>query len=140
MTSKCDYILSTNPAEFQAWKIKLPCFDTDHHLVKGDLILDKPVEHRKYMMIRKTFPVKIEYSSMNNMDRALDKLAFHASQKPKETKAPCDNSWISQETWTAIDAKAEARRWNMSEKMKSLSCMIKRLLKRDWQNWVAKTT
>ena len=128
--SACDHVLTDTPAGFRNCQRRFPRYETDHLALVATLRVGNPREHRRYVRGRERFPLPpptLEQSS--EADLLLSTL------RENRTKRGTGNgrrqSWISEETWSWIDAKAMARRRGDSAELRRLKPLVKRGLRRD---------
>jgi len=132
LRSLCDYILGSSRSDFRNVQFKtVPNFDSDHRLVRGDLVLPHAKQHSTYVKLRRRFPFRVPTNSTRLSDR---KLAFLRSKRVRPD--PTDfrtTSWIAADTWHLIDLRARGKRRNIlsSSRLRQLNKSIRRHIRRD---------
>ena len=127
--SRCDYILTTDPADFRALWIKNPRFDSDHRMLVGILRAESKRQHRRYVLKRTKYTLPVRSEDKNRADILMEELA-ELIEKPASIDHRYE-SWISAASWKLIDAKAEARRCGNGCEVKSLKVRLRKSLKAD---------
>ena len=130
--SLCDYILGTTRTDWRNIQFKnVPYYDSDHRLVRGDLLLPTAHLHRTYVKLRKRFPFRPPSRSTRLCDKKLSFLRKHRKcHLPVQFRS---DSWIAMDTWSLIDHRARAKRLRNSSpaSLRLLSCNIRRHIRRD---------
>jgi hypothetical protein len=135
-----DYItLVQEEDDVTSYTLKTTRFDSDHRLVKAGFQTRSVQEHRKYVKRRTTFPIPIfpQGEEGNEGDKLLKELS-KAAKDINEAKEKVDptgeaRSWISEKTFRLMRKKAAARRFGMTEQVKSCGEQLKASLDEDRQ-------
>ena len=105
--SRTDYILGTDHRICGKISVRDPQHNSDHYMVLGCLPSASLTEHKWYLRVRKTFPLKppteptIEDDVFAALRRAVPKARAREARQ---------NEWISTETWRLVDERVSARR------------------------------
>ena len=130
--SLCDYILGTSRTDWRNIQYKtVPYYDSDHRLVRGDLLLPSAHCHHHYVKLRKRYPFRLPSRSTRLCDKKLSFLRKHRD-RPSPAQFRSD-SWIAPDTWVLIDRRAHAKRFRntSSAQLRLLSCSIRRHIRHD---------
>ena len=130
LRSTTDYFLVKNRTEWKnCKKVFFDGFDTDHLLIKGDLLV-KQGKYHKYVSGRKKYPLKFKVK--NDIDDEFAKLRKSRQKLPQQPPWRLQ-SWISAETWKLIDARAAGRRSGTinGEQLDKINKTIKKSIRRD---------
>ena len=129
----CDHILTSNRADFSNVQLKIPRFVTDHHMLKGEMVLGATRDHRRYVQNRRRNPLQAMPSEQSEADTRLEELvkAKMTREKSEDGRA---NSWISQPTWSLIDERAEANRIGDLTRKRNLDKSVSKAIKKDKQS------
>ena len=131
--SVCDYILVENRKDFQSFQIKQPRFDSDHRLLKAQLMLQSIQNHRRYVQKREVFPLVISPEQQNKADQLLAELTA-AVARPKKQDNNRVGSWISEKSWRLMDERLEAKRHWHTERATELGKELRKSLRKDRQS------
>jgi exonuclease III len=141
VSSLCDYILCERRPDFRNLRYLTPrTFDNDHRLLCSDLLLSSPSSHRQYVSSHSKFPFRSPTHRSSPCDRILSTLRRFC-QPPTRHRFRA-RSWISAETWTHIDRRAQGRRLGSlsSTDLLSLNKLIRKCLRRDRRNRIQKVS
>jgi len=109
--SRCDYILGTDRRLFQSVGIRDPRhFSTDHYMVVATYLAKPQRSHKKYLLGRKTFPLKLpKWGPLPKADALYEQLLDYWDPPPPSAKKTKPN-WITQPTLQLMDARCSLRR------------------------------
>jgi exonuclease III len=98
ISSRCDYILSSDRCLFRNMQLKKPrLFTSDHYLILGEFLSEPLRENRRYLGGRRRFPLHATAPVLEVEKLFADIQAACADPIPPER--PPRPSWISSETW-----------------------------------------
>jgi hypothetical protein len=104
-------------------KIKTLQFDSDHRIIVAALNMNTEKNEKKYMSTHLTTKLDASPEIANYANKLMEELK-HDMPKPPPKADQRYQSWISQETWKVIDAKAEVRHCGDTEKVRELKKMV----------------
>ena len=133
---RCDYILATDPHDFQTFRIKTPRFDSDHRMLVGILRTESKRQHQRYVRTRTRFSNQIRTEDKSRADHLMEELAELIEGTPSIDSRKA--SWISDESWKLINAKAEARRCGNAQVARSLKRLLRKSLQADRKSRIDK--
>jgi hypothetical protein len=109
--SRCDYIMAEDRREFLAVNITSPrLFDSNHQAVIAVLQARSKQENSRYKKQRTSFPLQVKRGHGNQTEQLQKQLIREAKIAAEPTNHRSE--WISPQTWTLIDRRAERRRCN----------------------------
>jgi exonuclease III len=138
ITATCDHILTTDARQFTYMKIKTPRFDSDHRMLVAGLDVDTETQERKYVAMRSKPQIDTNPQNANAADKLMEEIKMAIPKPPKKPDHRYQ-SWISEDTWKAIDAKAEARRCGDTQKVLELKKVVRNGIRRDRMERINKT-
>jgi hypothetical protein len=106
ITSRCDHILTSDVQHSVYMKIKTPRFESDQRMLIAGLSIDTEKQQRKYLTLRST-PQLETNATRNDADAIMEELK-ESVPKPAKRNDQRYQSWISEETWRARDAKGRS--------------------------------
>lgn len=129
----CDYILTGQNLRWKNCRLVDVSFDSDHRLLKGDLILGPPWRYKAYLAQRQTPPVPVNQEAEGALTRTANlHLAEVRTAVPKKLpEEAVDRSWISPATFEWLRKKAIAVRQADSEGIRRYGQELRRQLRAD---------
>lgn len=131
--SRCDYILGLDRRIFSKVCLKDPrCFTSDHYMVVGKLLSAPLSSNLSYLRGRTRFPVRApKWGPHTKVDSIFQDLT--AAIDPPTRANRVRSSWISDETWALVDARASLRRAPNRDRtaFRRLDRKVKSALKQD---------
>jgi hypothetical protein len=133
VSSRCDYILSTDRHLFFNVAIQEPqLFTSDHRLVIAKYLVRPTKCHRQYLNSRKQMPFKMAKGS-STMSNILFELVLWQVPDPEQRKPYTDKDWISDKSRQLWDQRCSLRRQkkHCKDKARQLVRAIEASLKAD---------
>ena len=110
VSSRCDYILSTDRRLFTNVAIREPrLFHSDHRLVVAKYLVRPPKCHRQYLNARRQMPFKMAKGPWTMAD-ILFELVLRQVPAPEKRKPYTDKDWISDKSRQLWDQRCSLRR------------------------------
>ena len=105
--SGTDYILGTDRRLFGDFSVRDPWHNLDHYMVLGCLTSASLMEHKRYLWVRKKFPLRPPTEPTRDNDAFA---ALRRSVPKARAREARQNEWISTETWILFDERVSTRR------------------------------
>jgi len=108
--SRCDYILGLDRRIFSKVCLKDPrCFTSDHLMIVGKLLSAPLSSNLSYLRGRTRFPLRTpKWGPHTKVDSIFQSLSDGIAAPSRSNRVR--SSWISDETWKLVDARASVRR------------------------------
>ena len=140
--SVCDYILRGESTKWKNFKMVDMNLDTDHRLIKGQLIPGGKNNYKSYIKKRKSAGVKIFGKDKTEESTETNKLMKELKEavKTEKQQSKKDRSWISERTFKLLREKVKALRNNDQDLIRDKGREVRRSLRQDRRERIRKVS